>query len=74
MSITYAPQNVDSYYQFEFNSNISPLKGILKKEHPDFFEIENPILDDPKVKINPIDNVIYVAKSQILLYYKINKG
>ena len=64
----------DNYYQFDFIHNFPSIKGFLKGQDSDFFEIENPIFVDSSTKINSLDNIIFLSKSQVLYYFKVNKN
>lgn len=74
MSVTFVKPSDknEEYYQFDFIQNITSIKGILKNENENFFIIENPDFVGLN-QIRPLDNIIYIAKSQVLFYYQINK-
>lgn len=78
MSVTLINPNNENndYYQFELIHNFKPIQGYLKNDkNSDFFEIENPVfVDSSPSKIKSLDNIIFLSKSQVLYYFKINKN
>ena len=57
-------------------NNFKSIRGYLKNDKDsDFFEIENAFFDDsPSSKIESLDNIIFLSKSQVLYYFKVSKN